>query len=160
MKNSILLILMFSGIFSFAQQGKITKLLNRQFEKEQKMYEADDFEKPKMIQPFQIKNDTLSVAFSYQTDGGEIHYFRQVNLHDIESFEKDMNVLFIANDGSVKETITTQNMDGITEKKHYNYSHLFFTELRKDFKNKSLQKKITKAFAKAGYPISGEYWFD
>src|SRR5690606_12669684 len=160
MKNSILLILMFSGIFTFAQQEKITKLLNRQFEKEQKMYEADDFDKPKMIQPFQIKNDTLSVAFSYQTDGGEIHYFRQVNLHDIESFEKDMNVLFIAKDGSVKETILIKKQNGMIMKTEVNDSNLFFTELRKDFKNKSLQKKITKAFAKAGYPISGEYWFD
>ncbi|MFA7687027.1 MAG: hypothetical protein WCY25_04080 [Moheibacter sp.] len=160
MKNSILIILLFSGTFSFAQQEKITKLLNRQFEKEQKMYEADDFEKPKMIQPFQIKNDTLSVAFSYQTEDGEIQYFRQVNLNDIKSFEKDMNVLFIAKDGSVKETITTKNSDGMVLKTEVNDSHLFFTELRKDFKNKSLQKKITKAFAKAGYPISGEYWFD
>lgn len=159
MKYSILLILLFSGIFSFAQQEKITKLLNEQFEKEQKMYEADDFDKPKLIQPFQIKNDTLSVAFSYQNEEDEIQYFRQVNLKDIQSFEKDMNVLFIANDGSVKETITTKNVDGITEKKHYNYSHLFFTELRKDFDDDYLQEEMIKAFEKAGFEISGEYWY-
>ena len=160
MKNSILLILMFLGVFSFAQHEKITKLLNQEFEKEQKMYEADDLDKPKMIQPFQIKNDTLSVAFSYQTDGGEIQYFRQVNLKDIKRFEKDMNVLFIAKDGSVKETILIKKQDGMIMKTEVNDSHLFFTELRKDFKNKSFQKKITKAFEKVGYSISGEYWFD
>ena len=160
MKKSILIILLFSGIFSFAQQEKITKLLNDQFKKEQKMYKADDFYKPQLIQPFQIQNDTLSVAFSYQTDEGEIQYFRQVNLKDIKQFEKDMNVLFIAKDGSVKESITTKNADGIAVKNQINHSHLFFTELRKDFKTKSLQKKIIQAFEKAGLSISGEYWLN
>lgn len=160
MKKAIVLLLFFSAV-SFAQQDKIVELLNNQFNKEQKMYETDDVDKPNLIQAFRIKNDTLSVSIRYLADlhTGEIwHYNRAVHINDIEGFIKDSNVLFVAKDGSVKEILIKKNDDGNINKTEENDTHLFFTELKKDSKDHTFQKKILKAFEKAGYKITSEYW--
>lgn len=161
--NSILTILLFGATTSFTQNIEIVDLLNKQFAKEQKMYDADyDADRPTLVQSFQIRNDTLSVAFSYTNDSKNecINHYREVYLKDIEGFEKDYNVLFTAKDGSVKEIITIKNAEGIVLQSKINHSNLLFTELRKHRKDKSLQQKMLKAFQKAGHPIKGEYWYN
>lgn len=164
MKKSVLLVvLLFLGNITFAQTGKIVKLLHQQFAKEQKMYDQEDPDKPEMIQPFQIKNDSLTVEFRYlinEKDEYARHFSRAVHLKDITGFIKDMNVLFTAKDGSVKEIMTKKDKNGNTIQTKTTHSHLFFTELHKDAKNNSLQTKMQKAFKKAGYIITSEYWYD
>jgi|SRR5690606_26842836 len=163
MRNLLTIGLLLCTASSFAQTDKIVQLLNEQFAKEQKMYHADyESDKPTLVQPFQIENDTLSVEFSYPAvDNTEhiVHYFRKICFKDIEGFEKDMNVLFTAKEALVKEIVTTKGSDGSVLQSKINYSNLFFTELRKDQRDELLQKKIIKAFKKAGNKIKGNYWY-
>lgn len=129
MKNLFTISLVLYTTFSFGQTDKIVQLLNQQFDKEQKMYDADyESDKPTLVQPFQIKNDTLSVEFSYQTDGNKehiVHYLREIYLKDIEGFAKDINVLFTAKEASVKEIVTTKGTGGSVLHRKINYSNLF-----------------------------------
>lgn len=164
MKKQFLLILMLISTFTFAQNSQIEKLLNQQFEKEQKIFGSEsDPEKPRLTKPFQIINDTLSFEFAmpwYNSDDEIKFTHREVALTDIQGFIKDYNIIFIAKEGSVKETTLKKDMDGNIMETKKNNSHLFFTELRKDSKDNSLQKKMLKAFKKAGYIITSEYWWD
>jgi hypothetical protein len=144
---------------AFAQTDKVAQLLNQQFAKEQKMYPAgNNSEKPLLVEPFQIKNDTLSMAFSYHIKDREIQYRRDVHLKDIHSFEKDRNVLFIAKEDSVKETVITKDSNGQVLDRSVHHLQQFFLELRQDMNDEALQKKVIKAFGKAGYSITGDYW--
>ena len=161
MKFFLLLLLWFFGSECLGQTDKISHLLNKQFQKEQKIYATD--EKPIRVQPFQIINDSLQVEVGVKADEmkEEIWYFnRKVHLKDIDGFIKDINVLFTANQDSVKETISKKDKKGNVLETRTHYTHLFFTELGKDPKDKSLQKKMMAAFKKAGYTLSGEYWFN
>lgn len=164
MKTIITILVLLFTVTSFAQAGKIVKLLNQQFLKEQKMYSPDDYEKPTLVQPFQIKNDTLSFEFFIASDYTNDHVFhirRTVNLKDIKSFAKDMNILFIGDEESVQEIRVTKNTSGEVMKTEQVVGRHFFTELRKDYrKDKKLQKKMMEAFAKAGYNITSEHWYD
>ena len=114
------------------------------------------------FQPFQIQHDSLSFEFTtldYDEESKITFIRRSVHLKDIEEFIKDMNVIFVAKENSVKETVTVKDRQGNTiEKKEY-LTHLFFTELGKDYGDESLRNQILKAFAKAGYRITSEYWF-
>jgi len=157
------MLLLFIGNYTFAQTNKIVKLLNNQFEKEQKIYDEYVADKPRLIQPFQIKNDSLTfeLTMPYYHEENKAEFTRRsVHLKDIEEFIKDMNVLFVAKEGSVKEIVTVKDGKGnIVKKTGYN-THLFFTELRKDYSDDPLQEKMIKAFQKAGYIITSEYWFN
>lgn len=164
MQKSILIaILLFTTEITFSQTNEIVKLLNQQFKREQKMYDEYDREKPILAQAFQIKNDTLSVVISMPYEIGEEKtriFHRSVHLKDITGFIKDMNVLFTAKDSSVKETVIRKDENGNTLRTDTSYYHLFFTELKKDPNDKSLQHKILKTFKKAGYDITSEYWYN
>lgn len=164
MKKSIVSILFFLiGNFTFAQTDKIVKLLNEQFEKEQKMYDEGDSYQPKFIQPFQIKNDSLSFEFSMpynNTENEIITTRRTVHLKDIEQFIKDVNVLFITKKGSVKEIYFTKDYQGKILKKEERQTYLFFTEFRKDEYDQYLQREMIEAFKKAGYTITSEDWWN
>lgn len=163
MKLTIVMSLLIFNTVAFAQQNKIVELLNQQFKKEQKMYEFEAIDQPKLIHPFEIKNDTLKVSTSYLADfqTGEIwHYNRAVHIKDIEGFIKDINVLFVAKDGSVKVIVIKKDEDGNIINTEENHTHLFFTELRKDTKDQKLQSKMLKAFEKAGYNITSEFWYN
>lgn len=159
MRNLHIILLLFCTATSFAQTDKIVQLLNQQFAKEQKMYPAgNNSEKPVLVEPFQIKNDTLSMAFSYHTEDGMINYRREVHLKDIHSCVKDVNVLFIAKGDAVKETVIIKDADGQVLDRSVHLLQQFFLELRQDMKDKALQKKVINAFGKAGYSITGDYW--
>ncbi|MDN3724438.1 hypothetical protein QRD02_08585 [Aequorivita sp. SDUM287046] len=161
-----LLMLLLGVLFStasFSQTEKITDLLYKQFLREQKMYGKDAVDMPVLLQPFQIKNDTLSAAFIIRSESApeEILYsYRKVSIHDIEAFIKDMNVLFTANEGSVQEVNIIKDRDGAVLETRKNTSHLFFTELGRDAKDESLRRKMLQAFERAGYNIISEYWFN
>lgn len=158
----IIFILIISNIPLAAQQDKIEKLLNKQFNYEQNLYEEGISSKPQLIQTFQIQKDSLVFEFTmpdYNEENRIKFIRRSVHLKDIEEFIKDMNVIFLAKEDSVKETVTIKDRQGNTiEKKEY-LTHLFFTELGKDYGDESLRNQMLKAFAKAGYRITSEYWF-
>lgn len=162
MKNKLLLILLFVSALCVAQTEKITKLLNKQFKAEQKYYEADDESKPTLVEPFSIRNDTLSFAFSLPGDEpGETQIIhRQVHLKDIEEFLKDINILFVTHKDAVRETHTVVNDKGEMLSSSEKFSYLFFTELSKDPYDGSLCSQMSVAFKKAGYKIVCEGWYN
>lgn len=152
------------GSFVWAQKTKIVKLLNQQFAHEQKLYDrAYEEERPTLIQPFEIHNDSLRFEFSIPVDPSkeQIRYTqRRVHLSDIESFIKDINVLFVTKEYSVQETVWIKDQLGNILSTEQNTSYLFFTELGKNFKDDSFRKKLLNAFQKAGYTLSSDYWFN
>lgn len=165
-KSILVAVLLFLGNITFAQTKEITKLLNKHFENEQEMYddEYSNIKKPTLIQPFQIKNDTLSFEYSIPSYADSEHILytkREVHLKVIKEFIKDVNVIFIANPKNVKETRTTKNKKGeILESTEY-FTYLFFTELRKDsYDEYTLRQQMLDAFENAGYKITSEYWYN
>lgn len=145
-----------------AQTKKITDLLNKQFQKEQKFYDEFDLEKPYLHQEFRIENDSLSFEFYYapQLENQQKEIIRRVvHLKDLIDFSKDYSILFLTEANLVLETIYLEKNPGKKEIVHQNTTDMFFTELRKDRKDESIQGKMIKAFSKAGYEIIGEYWF-
>jgi len=163
MKLILLIIGVLFGTACFSQTEKIAALLNKQFQKEQKMYGDDAIDRPVLLQPFQIENDTLSVAFKLSSGSATeemLYSYRKVSIHDIEAFIKDMNVLFTAIDDSVQETDIIKDRDGTVLETRRNTSHLFFTELRQDANDETLRRKMLQAFERIGHKISSEWWFN
>ena len=159
-----ILLLLFIGfgcsINGISQEAKIVQLLNQQFLSEQKMYDALDPEKPELIQPFQIKDGILSFEFLYREEEKETQFRREVPLDKIIHLDRDINVIFKTEQEEVKEWIKTMDLgDGNTNENFY-ASTMFFTEIRKEFGNEKFRNKLLKAFHKAGYKVSNEYWAD
>lgn len=163
MKKLLLIFVLLFTNYSFAQTKEIEKLLNKQFANEQEMYDEEDSYKPKLIQPFQIKNDSLSFEFSkpYNNTENEIKTIRRtVHLKDIEEFIKDVNVIFIAKKNSVKEIYFTKDSEEKIINKEKRETYLFFTEFRKDKYDMYLQRKMIEAFDKAGFRITSKDWWN
>lgn len=162
MKHFFLLLLLCAMTLSIAQTNKITRLLNKQFNAEQKMYEADDDFKPTLVDPFRIENDSLSFTFSQAGTGpGQtIITRRSVHLKDIEEFMKDINILFVTSRNAVRETHTILGADGQILSSTKRFTYLFFTQLSKDPYDQVFFKKMLRAFDRAGYKILGEHWYN
>ena len=162
MKHLLLLPFLCTMTLGMAQTDKITKLLNKQFEVEQKIYEADDEFKPTLIEPFRIENDSLSFTFSQAgTEPGQMMITRRsVHLKDIEEFMKDINILFVTSRNAVRETHTILGSDGQILETTERFTYLFFTQLFKDQDNRAFFKKMLRAFDRAGYKIVGEHWYN
>lgn len=149
------------NLSSFSQISEIEKILNDKLEKEadfikkhSKEYYGDQFE---IIQGFHIQNDTLSVEIKIKPKEAGSTYFiekREVSIHDIQSIEKDINILFVTESNAVKITRTDKQ-------KHIEtyYSDLFFTCLSAEKSNEYLGDELVEAFKKAGYTVrKGEWW--
>jgi hypothetical protein len=157
LKGIIILLLSITSTAVTAQQEKIAAILNQQFEKEQLMYDAEDLDKPRLVQRYQVQSDTLSFHIYYGLDYDNDktrHFNRKVCLCDIHAISKDYNTLFFASEGAVKEQVYNQNKVGEISQQHTNHFSFFNTELRKDPKSdQKLRKALIKAFKKAGHPI-------
>lgn len=160
MKTCFLISFIFLSAMGFGQESKIVKILNAQFHSEQKMYDADDPEKPQMIQPFQIQNGILSFAFSYRYDDKEVHCYREVPLDKVVRLDRDINVILFTENDEVKETIKEFDEKGELIAENHTENHLFFLKIRKEFGNPKFRRKLLKAFHNAGYAVSNEYWAD
>lgn len=162
MKHIFFLSFLCAATLCAAQTEKITKLLNTHFQQEQQLYDEDDETKPALVQPFQIQNDTLSYTIKYTFNSGEeMEITRKVNLNDIEEFIKDYHVIFVAKPETVTEIETIRNEKGEVLEVDTRTTHLFFTELYKNSKDEqTIRKQMRKAFEKAGYTISSEYWYN
>lgn len=160
MNPKFLILLIFLSSLALGQESKIVKILNDQFKSEQKMYDADDPEKPQLIQPFQIRDGILSFEFFYRYEDKEVHYRREVLLDKIVRLDRDINVILFTEEDDVKETIKEFDITGELIAETRTEYHLFFLEIRKEFGNTKFRKQLLKAFEKAGYAVSNEYWAD
>jgi len=162
-KSFLILLLLFVGNLTFAQTDQILALLNNQFEKEQTMYEPDETDKPRLVQPFTIHNDTLSFAITRPLAEKDNHTEitrRAVHLKDIEGFIKDYNVIFTAKDGTVEETVIVQNHQGNILTKRGSLTYLVSPEFRKDIGQQYMHRNIPVGFDESEYPITSKDWYD
>lgn len=150
-------------VFSFSQANEIAKLLNAQFKREQSMYKKDDVSKPSLVQPYTIKDDSLIVEFKLFNEDEKEEYYerRSVKLSAIKILMKDMNIIFSTKQDLVQITSYKLTSKGAKTDVQKRESHLFFTELRKDYGgDKFLQEQLVEAFAKIGQEIFSEDWYD
>ncbi len=159
-RNKLIYLPVFLSVFGWGQESKIVKILNDQFQSEQKMYDKSDPEKPILIQPFQIQNGILSFEFFYLEEGVETHFKREVSLDKVVRLDRDINVILITENNDVNEVIKEWNENKELVSENRNESNMFFLEIRKEFGNTQFRNRLLKAFHAAGYDVSNEYWAD
>lgn len=148
---------------SFGQASKIVQLFNTQLLKERNFY-FDEVDKGKyeIIEPYNIKDGILSFSYAehFNELGGKTIVHRAVRLAQIKSIEKDINLVLFTQENSVLETVTMYDAAGAMKNKTETKASIFQTFISKEKNNEKLKIALLKAFKKAGYPISNEYWYD
>jgi len=163
MKYLLIALLSACSIGLNAQTQKITQLLNKQFKKEQKMYDKFDDRKPTLTQPYIISNDSLIYEISFintESEGGRRNIRSAVHLKDINALTKDINILFQTSKDAINVTNKTYDAQGVLTKEESGTTYLYFTELSKEKENEKFRNQLLKAFEKSGYPIISEFWYD
>ncbi|TDX83319.1 hypothetical protein [Epilithonimonas xixisoli] len=155
----LLIICLFQNIY--AQESEIVKILNQNLKEDLEIKaEYNHFDDTlRIIKPYAIANGILSIEI--ESKKGNIHYVekREVPISEIDAVEKDINVIFSANNDAVKIT-TTYLKKLYDEKDGTETSSLFFTGIRLQRQNKFLGESLQKAFEKAGYKIELGSWYD
>ncbi|WP_130735038.1 hypothetical protein [Flavobacterium sp. J27] len=154
-------VLLFFFKVALSQENKILNLLNDQLLSEIMNYEHED--SLTVIQPFHIdtaKKLSFKVAkYNPNLNQKEI-ITSEVALNEIIGFIKDINVIFSTENNMVIKKVQVYNEREELIDTYQEHSNLFFTEICKEQHNSDLQAKMLKAFKKAGYTITSEYWFD
>ena len=144
-----------------AQEKTIVQLLNKQLQRELKLYPNED--SLIILQPYKInEKKELSVKLKRtNVHIGESEIItRKVYLGKIKSLVKDINVLFETEANAVTMVTTTITNDGTVKSETTNNYYLFFTEINKDRNNEDFRDKLITAFKKAGYKIDCTIWAD
>lgn len=161
MKTFLVLIIGICIFFKgYAQESKIVKLLNQQFNSEQKMYETSDEKRPELIQPFQIENGILSFEFLYDQPDRVVSIRREVVLDKISNINKGRELMFLTKETAVTEIGTEKSKINKDESQYFSLKVHFMTEIRKETSNKDFRDKLLNAFQKAGCDVSSTYWID
>lgn len=164
MKTPLLCFLLFASSITFAQNSKITQLLNSQLQKEyNKFFDEHDQSIFKIIEPFRIDNKgvlTVSISWDGNASGGKTKYLRKVPIDKIIKLDKDHNVIFVTEADDVVEIKTEYDNKGNIVRESTQKSHLFFTEINREKHNIKFRNQVIKAFKKAGHTITSEYWWD
>lgn len=152
---------LFATIGIHSQSKKITEILNKKFQLEQKMYE-DDETKPELLEPFRIQDGILSFTFKSVNpySGKLLKVKREVPLEKITDLIKDINVIMMTDGDEVTQTTIEIDEKGTESEPNIHHTYMFFTELNKEKYNEDLQKSLLKAFKKAGHEIKSEDWYD
>ena len=156
------LVMFFFGVFSFAQEKEIVKILNSELQKEIKnqfkhpLFNGDTLS---IVQEFQIDaNKILSVEVKRNSVYGTVIERQEVLLSKIINVGKDINIILDTQSDDVKNVVKNfykdQNKEEFVSK-----STMFFTHIR--FPDKEyVGEDLIKAFAKAGFKIEKNYWYD
>lgn len=147
----------------FSQQSEIVKILNEALKQDLKIEVKNHHfsDTIKIIKPYSIIKNILSVELKYRK-GGEYHNeMIQVPLSKIKSVSKDSNVIFETFDEEDVKIIQAHPASA-KQLGYFRYlsSGIFFTGIRNQRKNKFLGEALQKAFAKAGYKIELGSWYD
>jgi len=164
MKTKISFILMFliSNLI-LVQNKKIVEILNKQLHLEYSKY-YDEFEKEsfKLIEPYKIDEiGILSFKFSENPNyyNGKSITKRSVPINKIIKKDKDFNLVFFTEGGDVLEQIEVFDENNKLIEERINQITIFQTYINKEKNNERL-KSLLKAFKKAGYKVTNEYWYD
>lgn len=157
-----LLLTLFLGLWNagFGQEKEILKILNRELKEEVKhQLKSPNFngDTIKIIKEFTIdnnKNLTFQIKKTSPYFSGYQIIKQEVPLDKIVKIGKDINIIFETEEKSVVTTTKTSDNEEVLE------GSLFFLYLSNEKENEKLGIEIQKAFQKAGYKISKEYWYD
>jgi hypothetical protein len=159
MKKLLLIFVLLTSHLALAQHQKITKLLNKQLQREYTKF-YDDYERATftVTQPFHIdENNVLHFGFTMEnTNGEKININRQVPLGKITAFDKDLNVYFQTLGNDITETRTDYDSKGNIIRTTTEQTHLFITEINKEHHPNKFMKQVVKAFKKSGYDIESQ----
>ena len=165
MTKKILLVwlLLFSSLM-FAQNKKIVEILNKQLQTEYNKY-YDEFDKAyfKLLEPYKIDDKgILSFKFSEFPNhyNGKTIVKRSVPLNKILKIDKDMNLVFFTEGEDVLEQIEVFDENNKLIEERINKKTIFQTYINKEKNNERLKKSLLKAFKKAGFEVTNEYWYD
>ena len=164
MKNILFVfaLLLFQS-FIFAQEKELLKILNTELKKEVKnQFQSSNFngDTISIIKPFTI-NEQKILSFEIQKTSpylSGIQIIRQeVPLNKIVKIGKDINVIFVTEGDAVISTSKIIGKDATAEKVA---GYLFFLFLSNEKHNEHLGISIQKAFEKAGYSVTKDFWYD
>lgn len=181
-RNLIVLVLcILQSVFTYSQNNKFVKLLNKELKKELKRIEKNpDAEKLEVVQFYKLR-DSIVVAEEYQEDPqvtkrilqtdlkmlsveikkknestGKFYIEKQeVSLGEILKIQKDINILFTTANDEVLVTILDENGTKETYR-----TDQFFLYLREEKENEDFADKIVKAFNKLNYSLKKGIWAD
>lgn len=164
MKKFLAIALLFLGYFAQAQNNQITKLLNDQLQKEyNQLYDAEEKVTFKIVEYFTINDGVLTFAYTtYNPYSEEVDtVICSVPLAKISQVGKDVNVFFSTS--GTKDIILKQvsyDKEGNKIRENITTSDFMLTQINKEKNNENLRDKLIKAFKKAGYTITSEFWYD
>lgn len=164
MKKFLVVALLIIGYFAQAQNSQITKLLNDQLQKEyNQLYEAEEKATFKIVEYSTINDGILAFSYTtYNSYSEEVDTFtRSVPLAKISQVGKDINVFFSTS--GLKDVTLTQvsyDKEGNKIRENITTSDFMLTEIKKEKNNEKFRDKLIKAFKKAGYTITSEFWYD
>ena len=177
----LLVIFLLQSVFTFSQNEKLVKFLNKELKKELKRIDKNpDAEKFEVIQFYQLR-DSVIVMEEYQEDPQAVRrimradlkilsveikkkneytgkYYtekQEGNLGTIEKIEKYINILFTTQKNAVFVTTIIEN----GEKETYNTDQ-FFLHLREEKDNEQFADELVETFKKAGYLLEKGIWAD
>ncbi|MFC3159592.1 hypothetical protein SAMN05443633_11375 [Chryseobacterium arachidis] len=160
-----LFLILLSGIgnMAFAQEKEIVKILNRELKKEVKnQIKSSNFngDTIRIIEEFSITKDkklTFTIKKTSPNFTGYQIIKQEVPLNKILKIAKDLQIILETERNAVSETFITFNEEKKEEKLQ---GSMFFVYLTIEKRNEHLGDELQKAFEKAGYKVTKEYWYD
>lgn len=148
------------AINSQAQSARIVTVLKNSILKEMtRTFAQEDMP---MLTHIAIENDALILQYKTINHAKSIYtlHTHHVALQDIISLEKDINILFICKNESVKINEKVYALSShILQAEKTTYSNVFFTLLHSYSYGEKWRNRLLKAFKKAGQPIESNYWY-
>ena len=183
MKPFITFLFFLPSICAFSQTSEIIKILNHELAKELQAQKHDTLnyfgEKFEVVKNFSVKDSVLQIV-SIRADGtddallqttmkilslevrkknyyGEDFYTekQEVELRNIKTIVKDINVIFETEPDAVTVTQTNERVE-----KTVKATDMFFLQLSYEKQNEFLANDLVEAFQKAGYKIEKGFWYD
>jgi hypothetical protein len=155
------ILLMFYASICFSQEREIVRILNNELKKELKSqfrHPSFDGDTITLVKEFSINNKILSFEIKRSSDRGYFFEKQEVPLSKIRVIGKDINIILESDDKAVKTT--TRRFYKDQEKEEFvSDSDLFFVYINFP-NNEDVGNDLIKAFAKAGYHIKKNYWYD
>lgn len=160
--NILVLLLLTMSIRCFSQEKKIVKILNEALRKEIKYqlknpgFNGDTIA---IVQEFSISPDKiLSIEVKKSNDLGYMIERQEVPLSKIKIIGKDINIILETEGDEVKTRMQrcykNEEKQVFFSERNMFFTHLYFPD------NEHIGHDLIKAFSKAGYNLTKNYWYD
>lgn len=160
----LMILIGFSFILLATQQNKCpTATLNKHlFYEVNNLYTQSERAEFKVLVPYMIKENILHFTYQVYPNqyGGATTISRNVKLKDIESVAKDTEVFFWCKPNSVVQQIKSYNSDKKLVDERTVTLDQYFTEIKKQPHNKTLQRDLIECFKSYQVQLQASSWED